>query len=286
MSSYGEKKQSALSILISRSRCSSLAAELSDRQLIQVIRTFLAERRERKKLNAQQQELEQERESFFASPEFLSLSKRAAELNIDINGFMDHHSGQVVQLNNKDRLKNKQTTKRNYTTSNRFKYFVSDKNGYYYHWRGQGSTPPSFKAAGCTPTNKAKFLAENLFITKKLFSDQLRLSLKVLPPSSKLRLFLDETQPAKGAEKRKAALLALCAQHNDNDNETQEEAFLKTDVAAAHLGYSARALKASRSNGKLGGRAAPPYTRKGRTCFYNINDLDAWLSQFKKTVPN
>ncbi|VUD66363.1 hypothetical protein TDB9533_03570 [Thalassocella blandensis] len=55
---------------------------------------------------------------------------------------------------------------------------------------------------------------------------------------------------------------------------------LKNREAAAYLGFQHGTLSNSRTSGFLAGVKAPPYKKIGHTVRYDLDDLDAWLSQF------
>lgn len=58
----------------------------------------------------------------------------------------------------------------------------------------------------------------------------------------------------------------------------QSQPKLRTDAAASHLGVSESWLEKSRVFG-----GGPVYFKVGRTVVYDIADLDAWLSDKRRT---
>ena len=57
---------------------------------------------------------------------------------------------------------------------------------------------------------------------------------------------------------------------------------LTSKEAAEFLGYAEKTLREARITGKLAGVTAPPYTKRGRYCIYEKDDLNKWNGQFKK----
>lgn len=57
---------------------------------------------------------------------------------------------------------------------------------------------------------------------------------------------------------------------------------LSSKEAAHYLALSETTLRKSRVNGCLCGSPAPFYSKRGVSVYYDIEDLDLWLSQFPK----
>jgi len=53
-------------------------------------------------------------------------------------------------------------------------------------------------------------------------------------------------------------------------------------VARRLLPYSETTLRISRTTGILAGREPPPFIKMGVKVFYDTDDLEIWMSQFKK----
>jgi predicted DNA-binding transcriptional regulator AlpA len=60
--------------------------------------------------------------------------------------------------------------------------------------------------------------------------------------------------------------------------------FLTTKEAAEYTGWSEPFLRQARSDGNRKNRTpGPPYIKGVRKVMYDINDLDEWLLQYRKT---
>ena len=59
---------------------------------------------------------------------------------------------------------------------------------------------------------------------------------------------------------------------------------MSSKEAAEYLGYAEKTLRESRIKGILAGVQGPPYIKRGKFCIYKKDDLDIWLSQFKKII--
>ena len=60
--------------------------------------------------------------------------------------------------------------------------------------------------------------------------------------------------------------------------------YLTSKEAAAYTGYSESFLRQARSDGPRKNRTpGPPYLKSFRKVMYDINDLDAWMQQYRKT---
>lgn len=65
---------------------------------------------------------------------------------------------------------------------------------------------------------------------------------------------------------------------------SNEDRWLTSNEAAAHLGYGEYTLRQSRRTGKLAGKETPKFTKTGTAVRYKMSDLDAWVNSDSEAV--
>jgi hypothetical protein len=60
--------------------------------------------------------------------------------------------------------------------------------------------------------------------------------------------------------------------------ETRRRRLVREPVAAEHVGWAPDTLRTKRCRG-----GGPPYHKLGKSVFYDLDDLDAWLAERRRT---
>lgn len=65
-------------------------------------------------------------------------------------------------------------------------------------------------------------------------------------------------------------------------NDSVKKRYLSNEEAAIYIGFKPSTLRLSRHTGTLAGVDTPEYLKIGKVVRYDVQDLDQWLSQFRK----
>ena len=199
----------AIHLISSKARLTSLVKKLTDAQLNNVLAACQLEHADREEKQKKQAVIAEKRAAFFTS-----IKEQAAALNMETVSFTDFHSGDIIKVGRKWNSPKK--PRKSYTLTFKIKYLIVDKEGYHYPWDGRGRIPSAFQFDECTAIKKPQYAAEKVVVLTRKFPPNIRKHKLVRLPSD-FEKTLNEITPTQQGLKNAHKLLSKI---KINDDET------------------------------------------------------------------